>query len=110
MLFRSEAVQLNAEANGLEVAVTADDLLVAPPPRFDVVIVGDMFYERDLATNVLRLIEAAVAQGSVVIIGDPQRSYFPRDRFQRIAEYQVPVTRDLEDAEIKRTGVWRFGV
>ena len=28
----------------------------------------------------------------------------------RLAEYNVPVTRDLEDAEIKRTAVWTTGV
>jgi predicted nicotinamide N-methyase len=43
----------------------------------------------------------------VVLIGDPQRNYFPRGRFQQVAAYKVPVTRDLEDAEIKNTAVWR---
>ena len=104
-----EAVALNAHANGLEVAATTADLLAGPPARFDVIIVGDMFYERELARLVLAFIEAAVAQGAVIVIGDPQRSYFPRDRFEQIAEYQVPVTRELEDGLIKRTAVWRLG-
>ena len=103
------AVALNAEANALDVRVTSEDLLGAPPGDFDTIIVGDMFYERDLAAKVLAFIESAVARGSVVLIGDPQRSYFPRDRFDKIAEYQVPVTRELEDSEIKRTAVWRLG-
>ena len=33
---------------------------------------------------------------------------FPPDRFRQLAEYSVPVTRELEDAEIKRTAVWRL--
>ena len=44
-----------------------------------------------------------------VLIGDPGRSYLPRERLAKLAEYQVPVTRALEDAEVKRTTVWRFG-
>jgi predicted nicotinamide N-methyase len=44
----------------------------------------------------------------LVLTGDPQRSYFPKQRFEPIAEYRVPVTRDLEDAEIKKTAVWRL--
>jgi predicted nicotinamide N-methyase len=56
---------------------------------------------------VLAYIEAATAAGAVVYIGDPQRSYFPRDRFKHLADYQVPVTRELEDSEIKGTAVWR---
>ena len=107
------AVGLNAAANGVQVGFTADDLLAEPalPGKgfFDTIIVGDMFYERQLADHVLAFIEAAVVRGSVIVIGDPQRSYFPRDRFGRIAEYQVPVTRELEDSEIKRTAVWRLG-
>jgi predicted nicotinamide N-methyase len=71
------------------------------------VIIGDLFYERELADRVLAFIAAAKASGSSVLIGDPQRSYFPRDRFEMLMEYQVPVTRELEDAELKRTAVWR---
>jgi predicted nicotinamide N-methyase len=47
-------------------------------------------------------------RGAVVLIGDPGRSYLPTDRLEALAAYVVPVTRALEDAEIKRTSVWRF--
>ena len=85
-------------------------MLAAPPTvgrRFDLVLVGDLFYERPLAERVLAFIEAARADGADVLVGDPRRSYFP-DRFRQVAEYQVPVTRELEDAEIKRAAVWRL--
>ena len=104
------ATRLNAEANGTVVSVTADDLLAAPPAAdFGAVLVGDLFYERALAAQVMTYIEAAAAAGAAVLIGDPQRSYFPQGRFRQVAEYRVPVTRELEDAEIKRTAVWRIG-
>ena len=103
------ACHLNAEANGVTIAATADDLLAAPPEPFDVVIVGDLFYERTLADNVLAYIDMAKANASVILIGDPQRSYFPRGRFEKRAEYRVPVTRELEDNEIKVTAVWEAG-
>jgi predicted nicotinamide N-methyase len=101
------AVELNAAVNGLGVATTAADLLGAPPPAVDVILVGDLFYERALAASVLAFIECADERGAQVLIGDPQRSYFPRGRFEKLAEYAVPVTRELEDADIKRTAVWR---
>jgi len=103
------AVGLNARINGVAVDVTAEDLLAAPPGSFDVVLIGDLFYERALAERVAQFIDAAVAGGALVLIGDPQRNYFPKGRFQSVAEYRVPVTRELEDAEIKRTAVWRLG-
>lgn len=104
------AVALNAEQNAVTIAVTAEDLLARPPEPFGVILVGDLFYERQLAERVTSYIEAAAAAGALVLIGDPKRSYFPQDRFERVAEYQVPVTRELEDSEIKRTSVWRLAL
>ncbi len=102
------AIALNAAANDVAVATTSDDLLGRAPGATDVLLVGDLFYERALADQVLAYIEAAAAQGVPALVGDPKRNYFPTGRFEVLAEYQVPVTRDLEDAEIKRTTVWRF--
>jgi predicted nicotinamide N-methyase len=101
------AIGLNAAANGVAVATTAQDLLAGlPDGTFDVVLVGDLYYERPLAERVTAFIEAAVRQGAIVLIGDPGRSYFPNGRFTRVAEHRVAVTRELEDALIKHTAVW----
>ena len=89
-------------------SVTGDDLLAGPPPSCDVILVGDLFYEKDLAARVFDWLSEAEGQGMLALIGDPGRSYLPRERLEKLAEYQVPVTRDLEDAEIKRTAVWRL--
>ena len=48
------------------------------------------------------------ARGATVLIGDPGRSYLPRGKLEAVATYEVPVTRALEDAEIKRSSVWRL--
>ncbi len=102
------ACHLNFEINGVAIDTTAEDLLSAPLARnWEVILVGDLFYERELAAKVMTLVDEAVAQGSLVLIGDPQRKYFPKDRLELLARYEVPVTRELEDAEIKRTAVWR---
>jgi predicted nicotinamide N-methyase len=102
------AIALNAEANGVVVQTTGADLLAAAPSAYDTVLVGDMFYERPLAERALAFIEAARNAGADILVGDPRRSYFPRDKFKQIAEYNVPVTRDLEDMEIKHTAVWQL--
>jgi len=106
--FAAAAIRLNAAANRVRVAVTRADLLDAAPPKADVVLAGDVFYERDLALRAFSWLERCQRQGMAVLIGDPGRSYLPRERLERIAEYAVPVTRELEDAEIKRTAVWRI--
>ncbi len=106
--FALAAIGLNAAANGVTVEVSKNDPLAAPPSGFDAVLVGDMFYERQLAERVLRLLEDAGNDGVRVLVGDPGRSYFPKERFREVAAYAVPVTRELEDAEIKKTAVWEL--
>jgi predicted nicotinamide N-methyase len=102
------ATALNASANAVSVETAAVDYLARVPEDLHVVLVGDLFYERPLAQRVLAFADAARMRGALVLVGDPRRSYFPTRRFQKLAEYSVPVTRDLEDAEIKRTSVWRL--
>jgi predicted nicotinamide N-methyase len=103
------AIALNARANGVGVDTAGADVLSGGlPGAFDVALVGDLFYERDLAERVLAFLETARGRGLEVLVGDPRRSYFPVSRFRQVAEYAVPVTRELEDAEIKRTAVWRL--
>ena len=106
--FAIAAITLNAQANGVTVMTTERDLLADARPAAEVLLLGDLFYERPLAERALAYCEQARAQQALVLVGDPQRSYFPRDRFEPLAEYAVPVTRELEDAEIKRTAVWRL--
>ena len=102
------ACHLNFEVNAVAVTTTAENLLAAPLAAvYDVILIGDLFYERELAERVMALVDQAVTAGRLVLIGDPQRNYFPKGRFTEVARYEVPVTRELEDADIKRTAVWR---
>ena len=106
--FALAAVRINAGVNKVDVTACGDDLLDSSPPDVEVVLVGDLFYEKPVADRLMAWLEKAGEQGADVLIGDPGRSYLPRDRLVSCASYQVPVTRDLEDAEIKNSQVWRL--
>lgn len=106
--FCAAAVALNAEANEVVVTFTSDDLLLSPPPSADVIAAGDICYEKPLADRALTWLGQAREAGALVLLGDPGRTYFPRDRLEQLAQYQVPTTRELEDLEVKKTGVWCF--
>jgi predicted nicotinamide N-methyase len=106
--FALAAISLNATVNAVAVSTSGANLLATPPPAFDTVLVGDLFYERDLAASVLAWLDAAQSHGSLVLIGDPGRSYLPKHRLASIAEYSVPQTRELEESETKRSAVWRL--
>ena len=104
--FAAAAVKLNAAANGVAVtAETADP--TGTDAGWDVILAGDICYQRDMTEAMLGWLGPLAAAGRTVLLGDPGRTYLPRERLEKLAEYQVPVTRALEDLEIKRTGVWR---
>lgn len=107
-VFCGAATALNADVNGVAVTFTAEDLLDGPPPAVEVICAGDICYEKPLAERVLAWLAEARARGTEVLIGDPGRSYFPRQGLDKLAEYQVPTTRELEDMEVKKTAVWRI--
>lgn len=106
--FACAATQTNAAAMDTVLGITGHDLLAAPPPPVDTVLSGDIFYEKPLADRALSWLLQARSRGAEVLIGDPGRSYLPGEHLVRVLDYSVPVSRELEDAEIKHTTVWRL--
>jgi predicted nicotinamide N-methyase len=107
--FACAVATLNAARNDVQMSVIQADLLAASGAHhWDVILAGDIFYERDTAQHAHTFLAKHAARGALVLIGDPGRSYLPRDKLRRIVDYSVPVTRDLEDAEIKLTAVWEL--
>lgn len=106
--FSLAAIALNAEANGVSVETDARDLLDRGTEGYDVVLAGDVFYEKPMSDRVRPFLEVAHRRGALVLFGDPGRSYLPKSGIEAIADYRVPVTRALEDSEVKHTRVWRF--
>lgn len=106
--FCATAVRLNAAANDVQVMFDGRDL-IDMYDNFDVLLAGDVFYDKPFAERLTPWFSRLSERGTTVLVGDPGRSYLPRHRLEKLAEYEVPVTRALEDAEVKRTTVWRFG-
>jgi predicted nicotinamide N-methyase len=105
--FAIAAIGLNANANGVAVTPLAADI-IGQDEGWDAVLAGDICYERDLAIRVTEWLLSLSQRGATVLIGDPGRSYLPKDRLENLAVYEVPVTRTLEDSDIKKSIVWRF--
>nr|WP_246736066.1 50S ribosomal protein L11 methyltransferase [Enterovirga sp. DB1703] len=105
--FAAAAIAINAEANGVGVRPRLADL-VGTDEGWEVVLTGDAFYERDMSDRIWPWLSALEQRGATVLIGDPGRSYLPKDKIEQIAQYRVRVTRELEDTEIKLSRVWRI--
>jgi predicted nicotinamide N-methyase len=107
--FALEAARLNARVNGVSVTPIADDLLAAPPFAipWDMILAGDVCYEKPMAERMMRFLRAAAADGRTVWLADPGRSYLPKDGLEELARYVVPCSRDLEDADEKTVRIFR---
>lgn len=103
--YAADAIALNAKANGVNVTVTTSDMIGTHDP-FDIILCGDMCYEKPLAE---RLLAWLCSNFALVLIGDPGRSYFPKSDVALLRSYGVQTSRDLEDSEIRNTGVYRLG-
>ena len=101
------AADLNARANDVTVRTHVADLLDTDPDT-DVVLAGDVFYDRDMTARVLPFLRRAHARGALVLVGDPQRAHLPRTGLRLLATHHVPVPRDLEGVDTRTTRVWRL--
>ena len=101
------AIELNARLNGVAVGYTREDL-VRTDIEADVLLAGDVFYDQGFAAALVPWFERLASRGVAVLVGDPGRAYLPKDRLEALGVYQVPVTRALEDSEVKKTTVWQF--
>ena len=75
--FGAAAVAVNAADNGVGPFEVVGDVLDAGPPDVDVVLAGDVCYDRAMSERVLPYLDAARARGAVVLLGDPGRPYVP---------------------------------
>lgn len=102
------AIRLNAEANDLYIDVALEDLIGDMSPEHEVVLVGDVCYDAEIAQRLIPWLEALDAAGRTVLIGDPGRFYLPKLGLERIASYHAPTTALMEDSDLRNAGVWRF--
>jgi predicted nicotinamide N-methyase len=105
--FALAAIRLNAALNAVDVTLLAEDQLGRLDDGWDVVLAGDVCYERPMAERVFAWLQDLAGQGTTVLLGDPGRSYLPRLGLERVIAYAVKTTRELEDSDLRNAVVWR---
>jgi predicted nicotinamide N-methyase len=103
------AARLNARANDLTLDVSMEDWLAGPEgtPDTDIVIAGDVCYERDMSTRALAWLRGHARRGRLVLLGDPGRNYFSAQGLEERARYEIPTSLQLENRGMRETVVWR---
>ncbi|MFZ9499927.1 MAG: class I SAM-dependent methyltransferase [Beijerinckiaceae bacterium] len=103
--FAATAIRLNSAQNGANVQALLQDI-VGRDEGWDVVLAGDVSYERDMARRVTDWLRTLTKRGARVLVGDPGRAYLARALMEPLARYDAPTSRDIEDADVKPTTVF----
>lgn len=106
--FAAAAIAVNAALNRVDVAIEHADVIGREPAPWEIVLAGDMCYERPLAERLTRWLRALAAQGVTVLLGDPGRAYLPTAGLEPLARHQVPTSLELEDRLTREGVVWRM--
>lgn len=104
--FARAAIRLNAALNHVEVEVESADVIGRVDAPWELILAGDMCYERPLAERLVAWLRGLAARGVTVLLGDPGRAYLPTTGLVALARYTVPTTRELEDRESREGVVW----
>ncbi|XP_017878437.1 electron transfer flavoprotein beta subunit lysine methyltransferase-like isoform X2 [Ceratina calcarata] len=106
------AVSMNALVNRVDVEVSRENLLREPPEvSIDVVFIGDMLYDEEIAANLIPWIERARRNGTRIYLGDPGRHGLTEDLKKRLniqKQYLLPECVRGENYGYDECNVWEF--
>ncbi|MDI7774077.1 50S ribosomal protein L11 methyltransferase [Asticcacaulis sp. EMRT-3] len=107
------AVALNGQLNGVAPVFLGGDLLHDDPPAdIDLILAGDICYEKAMSEAMLSYFRRAARHTIAVYIGDPHRTYFPYASvdagLKKVAAYTILTHADIEDGDEKAASVWQM--
>lgn len=105
--FACSAIRLNGLANGVDIKICEGDI-VGAPCRWDVVVAGDVCYERPMTDYIWPWLKKLAAEGATVLMADPGRAYLPKLGLWEVARMVVPTSLDLEDRTSRDVGVYKL--
>ncbi|XP_076159443.1 electron transfer flavoprotein beta subunit lysine methyltransferase isoform X1 [Alosa pseudoharengus] len=108
------AIQLNCEFNNLEpIPCVTDNLIGSEPEHWDLILLGDMFYDEDLADSLHTWLQMCIkVHNTQVYIGDPGRAEFENHRIKNfiklLAQYTLPESVREENYGLTSSTVWLY--
>lgn len=97
--------------NGVKIDILSQNILYDDCSKWEVIIVGDMFYSKDIADVLWKWLDKLSDCGKTILIGDPGRHCFKPDdhlqnRLKKLKEYKLTENCCLENRGFSTTSVW----
>ena len=100
-----EATLLNCAVNNVDFEVTTDDL-IGTDSGWNPLLIGDVFYDKQIADRLLPWLHDLADAGRTVLIGDPGRFILHDLDMKMVASYHAETTGIMEDSELRNARVW----
>nr|XP_046250245.1 electron transfer flavoprotein beta subunit lysine methyltransferase [Scatophagus argus] len=108
------ATHMNCELNSLEPLLCLSNNMIGSQVKgFDMILLGDMFYDESLATSLHSWLDHCIkAHSTQVLIGDPGRAQFEehgiRGHLRQLAQFELPEFVREENYGLTRSSVWCY--
>jgi predicted nicotinamide N-methyase len=97
------AVGINAKRNGVEIDTTTRDLLGEDVAEYEVILLGDMFYEAELAGRVQAWLNG---QNNTILMGSPDRGHVDTAKWTELERYEAPADIDGDGSHLQAVAVY----
>ena len=104
-----EIAAVNASENGLSLDVVCADPTLMGETDAEVILAGDLWYERFVAQRISGWLQGQARRGAYVLMGDMGRAFFPRRRLKLLASYPIADHQGLEQASQVSGSVYALG-
>jgi len=101
------AIALNGAANDVVVSLINGDVLERADCPWQVILAGDVCYERPMAEKVFTWMRRCAALGATILLADPGRAYLPKTGLMRLATLSVACSLELEDRESREVSIYQ---
>ncbi|GAA2702147.1 50S ribosomal protein L11 methyltransferase [Actinoplanes palleronii] len=99
------AAAMNADVNRVNLRMVEGDLLDGDGGDAEVILVGDAFYDTDMANRMHGFLRRATGRGARVLVGDPGRGHVPDRWLAVLTSYRISMLGAAEDSGITEVSV-----
>ncbi|XP_033112501.1 electron transfer flavoprotein beta subunit lysine methyltransferase-like [Anneissia japonica] len=107
-----DAVRLNMLLNNVTLETSSENLIGHHYTNLDVVLLGDMFYDKDFSNMLNDWLKELAARGTTILVGDPGRVYLRdhpiRSKLLKLMDYELLEQCKRENNGLSNGYVWQF--
>ncbi len=104
--FALVAIQMNATRNGVVVENAREIDMEKAYLDADLILAGDVCYQQAMSVRIMRWLYLCLEKGVRILLADPGRAYVPQSGLVKLAQYDVPTSRELEDRDSRTVTIW----